>query len=92
MEEVNRVVVSPKYDRAVLQSLGVQFIVGCFAMLLLDGGVMARVVGVAMLGFWISVGVLMTRRPFQPTQLDLTVIRWGFLPVLLVTALVQFIS
>lgn len=92
MEEINRVVVSSKYDRAVLQSLGMQLVAGCFAGLLLDGGIMTRVVGVAMLGFGISVGILMIRRPLQPTKFDLTFIRWGFLPVLLVAALVQFSS
>ncbi len=87
--ETSRAVVSPMYDRVVRQSLGGQLIAACLAGLLLDGGVMARVVGVALLGFWLSVGILMIRRPLQPGKVDLTFIRWGFLPVLLVAVLVQ---
>ena len=89
MMETNRAVVSSMYDRVVRQSLGLQLITACLVGLLLDGGVAARVVGVSLLGFWISVGILMVRRPLQPTKYDLAFVKWGFLPVLLVAVLVQ---
>jgi len=92
LEETNRVVVSPMYDRAVRQSLGMQVALGVLAALTLDGGVMAYVLGVALLGFWISVALLMIRRPMQPTRFDLAFIRWGFLPIWFVAVLVQISS
>ena len=80
------------YDRVVLNSLVVQLILACLAGLLLDGGVMAHVVGVALLGFWLSVAILMIRRPLQPTKFDLAFIQWGFWPVLAVAVSVQIFA
>lgn len=87
--EMNRSVLSRKYDRALHETLGAQVIVGCLAALVLDGGVMARVVVVAMLGFWLSAAILMIRRPFEPAKYDLLFVQRGFWPILAAATLVQ---
>ena len=59
-----------------------QLCLGLVSLLLLDGGRGARLCGCAMLGFWLGVGIILFRRPFGPTRVDLTAVRWGFLPLL----------
>jgi ABC-type antimicrobial peptide transport system permease subunit len=49
--------------------------------LTLDGGLTARICGVAMLGYWVAVGWLVLRRPHLNSRTDLVFIRWGFLPL-----------
>lgn len=82
--DVTQPVVSPRYKSDVVFALGGQLVVGLLALLLLDGGRMARGVGVAALGFWLATALIMTRRPHTPTETDLAWIRWGFWPVLLI--------
>lgn len=88
--DITQPVVSPRYKSDVVFALGVQLVVGLFAMLLLDGGRMARVVGVAVLAFWLATALVMTRRPHSPTSFDLAWIRWGFWPVLFAAGWVAF--
>lgn len=82
-------IISPEYDRVIRKSLVTQAAIGLLAALMLDGGTMARVVGVAVLAFWLCVAVVILRRPRKPTSLDLGMIRWGFWPVLIVGILRQ---
>ena len=85
-------VISPAYDRVFRTALITQLVIGCLAALLLDGGVTARVVGVAMLGFWLGVAILVTRHRFQPSKFDLAFIQWGFWPVLVIAFLRQALA
>ncbi len=71
-------VISSKYDAPVRETLNLQIIIAILSMLMLDGGIAARVVGAAMLAFWLSVAFLTIRRPFSPPTRDLELIRWGF--------------
>ncbi len=57
--------------------------------LLLDGGRVARICGVAMLGFWAGVALIMARRPVLPTRWDLRYVRWGFWPVFALLLLIE---
>jgi hypothetical protein len=82
-------IISPEYDGVIRKSLVTQVAIGILAALLLDGGTTARVVGVAVLAFWLCVAIVILRRPRKPTSLDLGMIRWGFWPVLIVAILRQ---
>jgi hypothetical protein len=85
-------IISAFYDEVVRKALFLQVIVGILAALVLDGGTMAKVVGVAILAFWICAIVIILRRPQNPTRADLEFIDWGFWPVLAVAALRQLLG
>ncbi len=72
---------SSRYDEAIYFSLRHQVPWGLLHMLLLDGGRMAWICGVTMLGFWASVALLMVRRPLSPSSIDIMFLRWGFFPL-----------
>jgi hypothetical protein len=88
----DRAVISPAYSRVIRSSLASQLVVGCVAALVLDGGIMARVVGVAVLAFWLCVATVIWRRPLEPTMTDLALVRWGFWVVLAVAAMGQMLA
>lgn len=87
--EARSAVISTAYNHVILRSLVAQLAVGCLAVLMLDGGVTARVVGVAALGFWLCVALVIFRRPSTPTKFDLAFVRWGFWPILAIALLYQ---
>jgi hypothetical protein len=78
---------SHSYREAVFFTLCQQVPWALLCSLLLDGGRMAQVCGIAMLGFWSVATAFMVRRPRSPSADDLTFLRWGFLPLFAVTAL-----
>ncbi len=84
--DVAREVVSLRYKPAVVFAVATQASVGLLALMLLDSGRVAHVVGVAGLGFWLATAVLVARRPHTPTGLDLAWVRWGFWPALVAAA------
>jgi hypothetical protein len=84
-----RTMISAEYDRVIRNALITQAVLGSFAALILDGGIIARVVGVAVLAFWLCVAILVLRRPFKPSRIDLLFIQWGFWPVLAASVLRQ---
>ena len=50
-------------------------------LLLLDGGRLAKVCGVAMLGFWAAAVLIMARRSNSPAPSDIAYLRLGFWPL-----------
>jgi hypothetical protein len=78
--------ISASYRRAIYDALIVQVILGVLAMMVLDGGHMAHTTGIALLAFWSGAAVIIIRRPMAPTQTDLWLIRFGSLPLIVVTA------
>jgi hypothetical protein len=78
---------SHSYREAVFFTLCQQVPWALLCSLLLDGGRMAKVCAIAMLGFWSAATVFMVRRPQTPTARDLAFLRWGFLPLFGVAAL-----
>jgi hypothetical protein len=76
-----------RYREAVHFTLLQQVPFAVLCLLQLDGGRMARVCGVAMLGLWAAAGLIMARRPTSPQPGDLTFVRWGFLPLFALAAL-----
>lgn len=75
------------YREAIFFTLRQQVPCALLCLLMLDGGHMARVCGIAMLGFWSAAAMFMARRPQSPSPHDLRFLRWGFLPLFAVTAL-----
>lgn len=76
---------SDHHRGAILFALLQQVPCAVLCLLLLDGGHMARVCGVAMLGFWGAAALVMARRPSPHSPGDLLFLRWGFLPVFALT-------
>ena len=74
-------VISRRYEPPILSALMAQGIAAIVAMLLLDGGHAARVLGVALLAFWGTAGFLIARRRTDPTPGMLAWIRLGWIPV-----------
>lgn len=62
---------------AITQQIGVALL----CLLLLDGGQLAQLCGMVMLGFWSGVAVIMLRRPLQPTPADKQLIKFAFVPL-----------
>ena len=84
--------ISPSYRKPVFEAVVIQTLVGLFSGLVLDGGNMARICGIALVAFWGGVAVLIARRPQSPTRTDIELIRFGYLPVVVLAwFLVQFI-
>ena len=73
------------YKRAIYIALAQQIVFGFLTMLVLDGGRIAHTTGIAVLTFWAGAAIVISRRPTLPTDLDLFLIRFGFLPLLMVT-------
>lgn len=53
-------------------------------LMILDGGLLAKVGAAVMVGFWLGVAMLMFRRPLNPSSLDLLYVRWGYIALLLI--------
>lgn len=92
MKTAGKPIIASSYDSIVRSALVPQLIIGCFALFVLDGGITAKVVGVALLAFWLCAGVLIVRRPMAPTILDLVFIKYGFWFVLAVATFRQIAS
>lgn len=78
---------SDDYRSPIHAALIQQVVCSLFCLLLLDGGRTARVCGVSVVGFWVAAAIVMTRRPTSPTEGDLAWVRWGSLPLFVVTLL-----
>ena len=84
--------ISPTYRKPVFEAVALQALLGLLSMLILDGGTTARICGIALVAFWGGATVLIWRRPQSPTKTDIELIRFGYLPlVLMAFFLVQFI-
>jgi hypothetical protein len=75
-----QIVLAPEYRTATQTALALQIPIAVLCLLMLDGGQLARVCGIAMLGFWIVAAEIAVRRPWSPTKTDLWYWRWGFVP------------
>ena len=84
--------ISPRYRQAIFEAVGLQVLLGFLSLLILDGGTTARICGVALVAFWIGALVLIWRRPKWPTPTDIQVLRFGYLPVVVLAFfLVHFV-
>jgi hypothetical protein len=48
---------------------------------------MARICAISLIAYWTLALVMMSRRPFTPSSTDMAFLRWGFLPLFVVTAI-----
>ena len=54
--------------------------------LITDGGRLFLLWTIAIVAFWVGVLLARYRRPNNPTRVDLLLIRWGTVPLMVVTA------
>jgi len=84
--------ISPSYRSLIFEAAALQALLGLLSMLILDGGTTARICGIALVAFWGGVAVLIWRRPQSPKKMDIDLIRFGYLPVVVLAYfLVHFI-
>jgi hypothetical protein len=82
---MRRLPISPKYDSPIFEAVALQIVLGLLAMLILDGGGIAQICGIALLAFWSGAVVLIWRHPQSPSRFDIEVIRFGYFPAILVS-------
>lgn len=73
--------ISPKYDSPIFEAVGLQILLGLLSYLILDGGATAQICGIALVAFWGGAAVLIWRHPQSPSRIDVELIRFGYLPV-----------
>ena len=78
--------ISPAYRRTIFEALALQAVVAVISGMALDFGQAAQICGIALLAFWSGVLVLIWRRPLTPSPLDLSLVRVGYLPVVVLAA------
>ena len=76
--------ISKDYDSPVFEALAIQVVIAILSAMVLDGGRVAQVCGVAILAFWGGVAVLICRHPLKPSRIELQFVRFGYLPVVVV--------
>ena len=82
-----RLPISPKYDSPIFEAVALQIVLGLLSLLILDGGEVAQICGIALVAFWSGAVVLIWRHPQSPSRLDLELIRFGYLPVVVISFL-----
>ncbi len=75
---------SPEYNAAFKTALLIQFVFALSTAFVLDFGQTHRVFWVACLCQWAMVWVILFRRPMRPTPLDLSIVRYGIVPLLFI--------
>ena len=82
---MRRLPISSKYDSPIFEAVALQIVLGLLALLILDGGLIAQICGIALLAFWSGTVVLIWRHPQTPSRLDIELIRFGYFPVIIVS-------
>ena len=80
--------ISSKYDSPIFEAVAIQIVLAVTGLLVIDPTGVARILGIALIAFWAGAVVLIWRHPQSPTRLDLELIRFGYLPVIAIAALV----
>jgi len=75
--------ISRHYRKAIYRAVALQVIVGFLSLMILDGGECSQICGAALLAFWGGVIVLIWRHLQSPTYTDIQLIRFGYLPVVI---------
>ena len=76
---------SPGFQSAAKIGIGIQVALLVLTLLLLDGGALFRVTGIAALGHLAGIVIVAFRRPLSPTAWDLVFVKFGT-PLLMVVA------
>jgi hypothetical protein len=77
---------SPKYNTAFKTALLLQTGLAVVTALVLDFGQTHRAFWVAILCQWAMVWIILFRRPMYPTWFDLSLVRYGIVPLLFIIA------
>ena len=72
-----------RHSKAIAFAIGQQAIVLVLSALALDGGFLLRVCVIAAVVSWFATALIMLRRPRQPTDVDLVIVKYGFWPAML---------
>lgn len=72
---------SNKYHGAFRVGLTIQMSLAALTALVLDLGFMHRAFWVAVVCQWAMAWMILFRRPTNPTQLDLAIVRYGIIPL-----------
>lgn len=84
--------ISQKYDTPFFEAVALQIVLGVLSLMILDGGDLARICGVTLIAFWGGATLMIWRRPESPTRMDVQLVRFGYLPLIVIAFfLVQFI-
>jgi hypothetical protein len=83
---MKRLPISPKYDRAIYEAVALQILFGLLGVMILDGGRIAQICGMALIAFWGGAAVLIWRHPQSPSRTDIECIRFGYLPLIFISA------
>src|SRR4051794_24607562 len=78
---------SPSYREAIHFALLQQIPWSLLCLLMLDGGVAARLCGIALIAYWSYALAMMALRPRAPDRKDIMFLRWGFFPLFGVTVI-----
>ena len=76
--------ISSCYRKPIFEAVVLQMILGILSMMILDGGDCAHICSASLLAFWGGAVVLIWRHPHTPTKTDLELIRFGYLPVVVI--------
>ena len=76
--------ISPSYRKPVFEAVALQALLGLLSALILDGGTTARICGIALVAFWGGAALLIWRRPHSPTRTDIELLRFGYLPLVVI--------
>ena len=71
--------VSGSYADSLKLSVLIQLTLFVLAAMLLDGGGTLHGFGIAAAGYWIGAVLIILRRPKNPTQVDLDLVKYGFI-------------
>ena len=82
---MKRIPISPKYDSPIFEAVALQMLLGLLAYLILDGGGIAQICGIALVAFWGGAVVLIWRHPQTPSRADIELIRFGYLPLIIIS-------
>lgn len=70
-----------EYRSALKVALLLQIVIGLFAAVAIDGGLLFDLWWRSMAAYWGCLIVMIFRRPNAPTKVDLWMIRYGFVPL-----------
>ena len=82
---MKRLPISPKYDSAIYEAVALQILFGLLGLMILDGGGIAQICGIALVAFWGGAVVLIWRHPQSPSRADIECIRFGYLPLIIIS-------
>lgn len=68
---------STAYRGSLVIVLSQQILLGLLAGMCLDGGVLGMIFLYSLIAFWVGFVMIVSRRPNNPTKVDIFVIKWG---------------